>query len=45
MQLETRDTNATLQDLVPGAVYEIRLAALSHGLLSEWNSVLEPVRE
>ncbi|XP_068628161.1 tyrosine-protein phosphatase 10D [Battus philenor] len=42
--LETRDTNATLEDLTPGAVYEIQLAAISHGLYSEWYTVLEPVR-
>ncbi|CAH2062689.1 unnamed protein product, partial [Iphiclides podalirius] len=42
--LETSDTNATLEELFPGAVYEIQLAAISHGLHSEWYTVLEPVR-
>ncbi|XP_034825166.1 tyrosine-protein phosphatase 10D [Maniola hyperantus] len=42
--LDTRATNATLEELVPGAVYEIQLAAVSHGLRSEPHTVLKPVR-
>ncbi|KAI8440643.1 hypothetical protein MSG28_001853, partial [Choristoneura fumiferana] len=38
------DTNATLEDLFPGAVYEIQVAAISHGLRSERHTVLKPVR-
>lgn len=34
-QLETKETSATLSELFPGAVYEIQLAAVSHGLRSE----------
>lgn len=44
-QLTTTDTNATLEDLFPGAVYEIQVAAISHGLRSERHTVLKPVRE
>lgn len=44
LQLVTTETNATLEDLVPGAVYEIQLAAISNGLLSERHTVLKPVR-
>lgn len=40
----TADTNATLEDLYPGAVYEIQLVAISHGLPSERHTVLKPVR-
>lgn len=40
----TPDTNVTLEDLYPGAVYEIQLAAFSHGLPSERHTVLKPVR-
>ncbi|XP_046978913.1 tyrosine-protein phosphatase 10D-like isoform X1 [Vanessa cardui] len=43
-QLVTADTNATLEDLYPGAVYEIQLVAISHGLRSERHTVLKPVR-
>ncbi|KAL0839964.1 hypothetical protein ABMA28_016572 [Loxostege sticticalis] len=42
--LETTETNATLEDLFPGAVYEIQVAAVSHGLRSEWHTLLKPVR-
>ncbi|XP_039746101.1 tyrosine-protein phosphatase 10D-like isoform X2 [Pararge aegeria] len=42
--LATPATNATLPDLLPGAVYEIQLAAVSHGLRSERLTVLKPVR-
>ncbi|XP_047545412.1 tyrosine-protein phosphatase 10D-like isoform X5 [Vanessa atalanta] len=42
--LVTADTNATLEDLHPGAVYEIQLVAISHGLRSERHTVLKPVR-
>ncbi|CAK1578883.1 unnamed protein product [Parnassius mnemosyne] len=42
--LETSDTNATLEDLYPGTVYEIQIAAISHGLQSDWYTILEPVR-
>ncbi|XP_045764003.1 tyrosine-protein phosphatase 10D isoform X1 [Maniola jurtina] len=42
--LDTAATNATLDDLLPGAVYEIQLAAVSHGLRSELHTVLKPVR-
>lgn len=45
LQLETTETNATLEDLFPGAVYEIQVAAVSHGLRSEWHTLLKPVRE
>lgn len=34
-KLETKETSATLSELFPGAVYEIQLAAVSHGLRSE----------
>lgn len=44
MQLVTKETNATLEDLFPGAVYEIQLAAISNGLVSERHTVLKPVR-
>lgn len=33
--IETREPRVTLQDLHPGAGYEIKVYALSHGLLSE----------
>lgn len=42
--LDTAETNATLDGLVPGAVYEIQLAAVSNGLVSERHTVLKPVR-
>ncbi|XP_037297538.1 tyrosine-protein phosphatase 10D [Manduca sexta] len=42
--LETQDTNATLSDLFPGAVYEVQVAAVSHGLLSERHTLFKPVR-
>ncbi|XP_032511666.1 tyrosine-protein phosphatase 10D isoform X3 [Danaus plexippus] len=42
--LETKDANATLEQLQPGAVYEVQLAAVSHGLRSDRHTVLKPVR-
>ncbi|XP_047019276.1 tyrosine-protein phosphatase 10D isoform X1 [Helicoverpa zea] len=42
--LETTETSATLEDLFPGAVYEIQVAAVSYGLVSERHSLLKPVR-
>ncbi|CAG9792265.1 unnamed protein product [Diatraea saccharalis] len=42
--METTETNATLEDLFPGAVYEIGVAAVSHGLSSEWHTLYKPVR-
>ncbi|XP_028177179.1 tyrosine-protein phosphatase 10D-like [Ostrinia furnacalis] len=42
--LETTETNATLEQLTPGAVYEVQVAAVSHGLRSEWHTLLKPVR-
>ncbi|XP_052756791.1 LOW QUALITY PROTEIN: tyrosine-protein phosphatase 10D-like [Galleria mellonella] len=44
LTLETKETNATLEDLFPGAVYEIQVAAVSHGLQSDPQTVLKPVR-
>lgn len=41
----TRDTAYTLADLFPGAVYEIQIAALSHDLLSEPQTLFKPVSE
>ncbi|XP_049865569.1 tyrosine-protein phosphatase 10D isoform X2 [Pectinophora gossypiella] len=43
-ELVTRYTNTTLDGLFPGAVYEIQLCAVSHGLSSEWHTVKKPVR-
>ncbi|XP_023945481.2 tyrosine-protein phosphatase 10D [Bicyclus anynana] len=42
--LDTAASEATLEELFPGAAYEITLAAVSHGLRSERHSVLKPVR-
>ncbi|CAH0628548.1 unnamed protein product [Chrysodeixis includens] len=42
--LKTTDTSATLEDLFPGAVYEIQVAAVSYGLRSERHTLLKPVR-
>ncbi|XP_053600503.1 tyrosine-protein phosphatase 10D isoform X2 [Plodia interpunctella] len=43
-ELETTETSAVLEDLFPGAVYEIQVEALSHGLHSEPHTILKPVR-
>ncbi|XP_041973305.1 tyrosine-protein phosphatase 10D isoform X2 [Aricia agestis] len=43
-ELRTAAAEATLADLWPGAVYELRLLAVSHGLRSEPLVVLKPVR-
>ncbi|XP_063374991.1 tyrosine-protein phosphatase 10D-like [Cydia amplana] len=42
--ITTTDTNATLSGLFPGAVYEVTVAAVSHGLRSERHTVFKPVR-
>ncbi|CAG4984834.1 unnamed protein product [Colias eurytheme] len=42
--LETTETTALLENLYPGALYEIQLAAISHGLRSERYTVYKPVR-
>ncbi|XP_060800520.1 tyrosine-protein phosphatase 10D isoform X3 [Amyelois transitella] len=42
--LETQDTSAELEDLFPGAVYEIQVVAISHGLRSEKHTIYKPVR-
>lgn len=44
LTLETADTMVTLKGLFPGAVYEIELAAVSYGLLSDRHKLLKPVR-
>lgn len=44
LTLETREAEATLPALFPGAVYEIQLAAVSHGLRSERHALLRAVR-
>ncbi|GBP07497.1 Tyrosine-protein phosphatase 10D [Eumeta japonica] len=41
--LETVETGAVLEGLFPGAVYELQVAALSHGLLSERYTLYKPV--
>ncbi|VVC88348.1 unnamed protein product, partial [Leptidea sinapis] len=41
--LETNETSVALEDLYPGAVYELQLAAISHGLRSDTHSLLQPV--
>lgn len=42
-QLTTSETSAVLEGLFPGAVYELQLAALSHGLFSENHTLFKPV--
>ncbi|KAM3958132.1 LOW QUALITY PROTEIN: tyrosine-protein phosphatase 10D [Aphomia sociella] len=44
LTVETKDTNVTLEQLYPGAVYEVQLAAVSHGLRSDRHTLLKPVR-
>lgn len=43
LQVRSAESGAVLEGLFPGAVYELQLAALSHGLLSEDHTIFKPV--